>query len=255
MRIALLVVTAAFIAQATPPRDASATRAGAGAIIRGRVISAATNQPLHRVRVTLNAQLPNPPSAVTDTRGDYEISGFKASSTDTWESDDGTTTHAYALTYFPGVSGMDQAERVTLGIGQDLRNFNFAMRPSSSSSRRRLARSTVPSRRRQAGARVISRSSRSRKTQRPGRPPCGTSRRRVRTTKAGSRFAACPPATTSSSRVTSSKRVSGLCRAGLQPRGSNPQQGDRVGARGFQGRREARGCTRGKNVDAAADHR
>ena len=231
------IAVISLITQAAPPRDSTAARSNASGVIRGRILSATTGQPLHRVRVTLNAQLPNPPSAVTDTRGDYEITGLpagsytltaarsgyltlqygqrrpaeagriielkdgqtvdridmalvrggvlggvivddvgelypgvrvealefrylrgrrllvqaasattndlgqyrigglspgsyivKASSTDTWESDDGAATHAYAVTYFPGTTSMDQAERVTLAIGQDLRNFNFAMR-------------------------------------------------------------------------------------------------------------------------------
>jgi hypothetical protein len=239
MKTPLLALTFLILyAQATPPRDTSATRSSGTAVIRGRVTAAATKQPLHRVRITLNAQNPNPPTAVTDTRGEFEFTslpaGFysmtatragylplqygqrrpqepgrtielqdgetlervdmalvrggvlsgvisddagdlypgvrvealefrylrgrrvlvqansaitndlgqyrlpslppgiyflRASSTDTWEGDDGANTFAYATTYYPGVTGSDQAEPLTLGIGQDLTNLNFALRP------------------------------------------------------------------------------------------------------------------------------
>src|SRR5687767_14225725 len=61
-----------FAGQATPPRDRPVT-APANAVLRGRVVAAATGEPLHRVRVTLNTANPNPPSAVTDTRGQFEM--------------------------------------------------------------------------------------------------------------------------------------------------------------------------------------
>lgn len=237
MKIALLAAFVGLAVQATPPRDTPATRSGGSAVIRGRITAAATDRPLHRVRVTLNAPTPNPPMAVTDTRGEYELtnlpagtysltasrSGYltmqygqrrpaeggrsidvkdgqvldgidmslvrggvlagmvtddqndpfagitveamefrylrgrrvlvqaasattndlghyrlsglppgtyflKASSTDTWESDEGTDTFAYAMTYYPGVTASDQAERVTLGAGQELSNLNFGVR-------------------------------------------------------------------------------------------------------------------------------
>lgn len=58
--------------QPPPPRDLPATAAGT-AVVRGRVTAAATGQPLHRVRVTLNTSNPNPPTTVTDTRGMFEL--------------------------------------------------------------------------------------------------------------------------------------------------------------------------------------
>lgn len=57
---------------AQQPRDRAPAVAGA-ATIRGRIGAAATGQPLHRVRVTLNGALGNPPTTVTDTNGIYEL--------------------------------------------------------------------------------------------------------------------------------------------------------------------------------------
>jgi hypothetical protein len=69
----VLAIALGAVPQQPPPRDASARPAAAAAVIRGRITSAATGQPLHRVRVTLNAQNPNPPTGVSDTRGVFEI--------------------------------------------------------------------------------------------------------------------------------------------------------------------------------------
>ena len=73
MKLAAAVVCGLlFAGQATPPRDRPVT-GPANAVIRGRVVAAATGEPLHRVRVTLNTANPNPPTAVTDTRGQFEM--------------------------------------------------------------------------------------------------------------------------------------------------------------------------------------
>ena len=68
----VLALTVAMSQQA-PPRDVSSTSALTGAVIRGRITSAATGQPLHRVRVTLNGPSPAPATGVTDTKGIFEI--------------------------------------------------------------------------------------------------------------------------------------------------------------------------------------
>ena len=73
--LALVLQGAPAQAQA---RDAPRPGARGTAVIRGGVIAAATRQPLHRVRVTLNTGDPNPPSAVTDTRGQFELSDVPA---------------------------------------------------------------------------------------------------------------------------------------------------------------------------------
>lgn len=71
----------ALIAQGATqqPRDGAAGPAGT-ATIRGRIVAAATGQPLHRVRITLNGALANPPTTVTDTDGVYELTDVPAGS-------------------------------------------------------------------------------------------------------------------------------------------------------------------------------
>jgi protocatechuate 3,4-dioxygenase beta subunit len=75
-----LALILALVLQDTPARAPvrDAARAAGTAVIRGRVIAAATRQPLHRVRITLNTGEPNPPSAVTDTRGTFELTAIPA---------------------------------------------------------------------------------------------------------------------------------------------------------------------------------
>ena len=71
---AWLVLLAGFTfltQQAAPPRDTKARTTNG--TVRGRVISAASGQPLHRVRVTLNGAVQNAPTGVTDTRGQFEV--------------------------------------------------------------------------------------------------------------------------------------------------------------------------------------
>ena len=76
----LVALTVALSAQQAPPREAAPKPGAAGSVVRGRVTSAATGQPLHRVRVTLNAPNPNAPSGVTDTKGIFEILNVPAGS-------------------------------------------------------------------------------------------------------------------------------------------------------------------------------
>jgi hypothetical protein len=236
--VVLLVSCLLAAGQALPPRDAPAAQRTGTATIRGRVTAAATGEPLHRVRVAIVTATPNPPSSVTDTRGEFEITGvpagsysltasragyltiqygqraprepgrtiqikagdvvegvnialprgavlagtvfddtgdvypsvrveavefryvrgtrvlvqaavattndigqyrisglapgtyfLRASSADTWEGDDGQGAFVYANTYFPGVTGHDQAQLFTIAVGQETQNLNFAMRP------------------------------------------------------------------------------------------------------------------------------
>jgi hypothetical protein len=59
---------------------------------------------------------------------------LRASSTDTWQDDDGQNTFVYAHTYFPGVSGTEQAQTVSVAVGREVGNLNFAMRPGRSAA-------------------------------------------------------------------------------------------------------------------------
>src|SRR4051812_27189753 len=67
-----------------PARDTSATVAGGTAVIRGRVVEAATGKGLSRVQVRATAPTSGPPPspypwvATTDADGRYEIKGLPA---------------------------------------------------------------------------------------------------------------------------------------------------------------------------------
>jgi protocatechuate 3,4-dioxygenase beta subunit len=75
-------------------------------------------------------------AGTTNDLGQYRIAGLtpgvymlRASATDTWQDDEGRTTFVYAHTYFPGVTGSEQAHQLTLVAGQEIGNLNFSMRP------------------------------------------------------------------------------------------------------------------------------
>jgi protocatechuate 3,4-dioxygenase beta subunit len=76
--VAALLTAAAVTSARQQPRDGATTTQAATATIRGRVTAAATDRPLHRVRITLNGALANPPTTVTDTRGIYELTSVPA---------------------------------------------------------------------------------------------------------------------------------------------------------------------------------
>jgi hypothetical protein len=67
-----LFILCLSLEQTQPPRDVPRAQA-ATATIRGHITSAASGQPLHRVRITLNGAAQNPPTDVSDTRGEFEI--------------------------------------------------------------------------------------------------------------------------------------------------------------------------------------
>jgi protocatechuate 3,4-dioxygenase beta subunit len=80
VRLALFALAAILaIDQSTPQRDRSVQPAGTGTV-RGRIVSAATGDPLHRVQVTLSGGAQTVRPAVTDTRGDYQIPDVPAGS-------------------------------------------------------------------------------------------------------------------------------------------------------------------------------
>jgi hypothetical protein len=79
--LVVLALASAGSAQPPPRRDSIAPEAAGTAIVRGRVTSLATEQPLHRVRMTLSGgTLANPLSTVTDTAGRFELAGVPAGS-------------------------------------------------------------------------------------------------------------------------------------------------------------------------------
>ena len=105
--------------QTTPPRDTpTAQRLGT---IRGQVTNAA-GEPLHRVRVALNAPAPNPPSSVTDTRGEFEITSVPSGSYYL------TATRAGYLTIQYGQRRPREAGRtIQVKPGDSVEGINFAL--------------------------------------------------------------------------------------------------------------------------------
>ena len=80
VRSATLVLSVQIVAFAQvpqPPRDPTAVVSGGG-ILRGRVVAAQGGQPLHRVRLTLEGVAQNPPTTVTDLRGEFGFTGVQA---------------------------------------------------------------------------------------------------------------------------------------------------------------------------------
>lgn len=70
----------------------------------------------------------------TNDVGEYRLSGLepgayqlRASTTDVWDSDDGTNTYVYAVTYFPGGRRGDKPEHVTLTPGQEISGLDMRL--------------------------------------------------------------------------------------------------------------------------------
>ena len=73
--------------------------------------------------------------ATTNDLGQFRLAGLapgsyvlRASTSDTWESDDGAVGYAYAITFYPGVTASNDAETLTLRAGQELAPLNFSLR-------------------------------------------------------------------------------------------------------------------------------
>ena len=78
------------------------------------------------------------PVAITDDAGQYRILGLApgsyfvmASFRETWPVTEGGTQQVmgYAPTYFPGTTGITDARRITVGLGQEASNTDFALIP------------------------------------------------------------------------------------------------------------------------------
>jgi len=76
------------------------------------------------------------PARLTTTNdiGEYRLSGLepgsfrlRASSTDAWESDEGKTTHVFAVTFYPGVTSGDTPQSIDLGVGQEIGGLDFRL--------------------------------------------------------------------------------------------------------------------------------
>ena len=70
----------------------------------------------------------------TNDVGEYRLSGLepgayqlRASTTDVWDSDDGKSTHVYAVTYFPGGRRGDKPEHITLTPGQEVAGLDMRL--------------------------------------------------------------------------------------------------------------------------------
>jgi hypothetical protein len=89
--------------------------------IRGNIVAAATGKPIHRVRVALGAAS-DAPFAVTDTRGDYEITDVPAGSYTLTASRAGYLTIQYGQRY-PREAG----RTITLDAGEMLNDVNLLL--------------------------------------------------------------------------------------------------------------------------------
>jgi hypothetical protein len=118
----VLAATVAVSSPQPPPRDAGAPKpSGAGAVVRGRVTAAATGQPLHRVRVTLNGPSGNPPTGVTDTKGTFEIGNVPAGAYTV------TAARAGYLTIQYGQRRPREAGRTLMVKGGDVDGIDIAL--------------------------------------------------------------------------------------------------------------------------------
>lgn len=59
--------------------------------------------------------------------GDYYVSATLRAGVGPFLDDSGNDTTSYAATYYPGTGSVTEAQRVTLGVGQELPNVNFAL--------------------------------------------------------------------------------------------------------------------------------
>jgi len=106
-----------------PPRDASPSQpAPARSTISGQITAAANGQPLHRVKVTLAGALANPLTAITDDRGQYELTDVPAGSYSM------TATRAGYLTIQYGQRRPREAgRRIDVRPGENLRHVDIAL--------------------------------------------------------------------------------------------------------------------------------
>jgi protocatechuate 3,4-dioxygenase beta subunit len=106
-----------------PPRETSPSRPlQATSTISGQITAAANDQPLHRVKVTLAGSTPNPLTAITNDRGEYEVTGVPPGSYSL------TAARAGYLTIQYGQRRPREAgRRIEVRAGQDLRRVDIAL--------------------------------------------------------------------------------------------------------------------------------
>src|SRR5438477_7088972 len=61
--------------------------------------------------------------------GDYYVSGTLRAGNGPFLDDQNNDTTSYASTYYPGTGNVSEAQRLTLGVGQEQPNVNFALQP------------------------------------------------------------------------------------------------------------------------------
>ena len=131
-------------------------------IITGRVLDEA-NEPISGVRVTAMRPLyfegrrrlvpVGQPASMTDDAGQYRILGLTPGSyfvmagiNDTWTVVENGVERVmgYAQTYYPGVAGVTDARRVTVGVGQEASNTDFSLIPGRAATITAQAASMPP---------------------------------------------------------------------------------------------------------------
>ena len=120
MRLVLFALSAILaIDQATPRREWPAPPAATGTV-RGRVVSAATGQPLHRVQISLSGTQ-TVPAAVTDPRGEFVIANVPAGSYTA------TAKRLGYLTMQYGQRGGERGRPVLVGAGEVVPRIDFSL--------------------------------------------------------------------------------------------------------------------------------
>src|SRR5207247_9741203 len=61
--------------------------------------------------------------------GDYYVSATLRAGNGPFIDDQNNDTTSYASTYYPGTGNVSEAQRLTLGVGQEQPNVNFALQP------------------------------------------------------------------------------------------------------------------------------
>ena len=139
-------------------------------LVTGRVLDEA-NEPISGVRVWAlrpvyfegrRRLIPEGQPATTDDAGQYRLLGLTpgsyyvmADTRETWTvvNNGVEQTLGYAQTYYPGISGFTDARRVTVGVGQEANNTDFALIPGRAAT---ISGTVYDSQGRPAGGRQVS---------------------------------------------------------------------------------------------------